>query len=116
MTLVPYPDLLPAPITRAERKRRNALPVAEQLRIHATEEFARRVAYGELPASPMRLARLRAGLTQRELGRHAYLSESMISMIERGVRKPPMRSAIHIANALGVPLSYLWPELKRAER
>lgn len=115
-----YPDLMPKPVSLKEWKRRNRLPQAEQVRIHAFEEFKRQVACGEVPATPLRLARLHAGLTQRELAERSYLTPGSISTFDRGDRRPPMRSAVHIAHALTrasgklIEPADLWPELEAA--
>lgn len=49
-------------------------------------------------------ARENAGLTQRELGRRTGLSNSHISMIEKGERVPTLDALSLIAAAMGLEL------------
>ena len=65
------------------------------------ETFARR----------LRAERLKAGLSQRELGRRIGLSEDVVSSritrYEKGTSEPDFETARQLADALGVPLAYL---------
>jgi transcriptional regulator with XRE-family HTH domain len=58
----------------------------------------------------VRVARKAAGLRQAELGAAAGLSRASVSNIEAGVQEPPLRTAVRLATALGVPLVELLPE------
>lgn len=62
--------------------------------------------------SPLRRARLLAGLTLDQLGERAYISAAEISKFERGLRLPPKRTRVHISNALGASESDLFPEAR----
>ena len=56
-------------------------------------------------------------LTQSALARKAKVSVSYVSMLERGVRVPPLETLEVIAKALGVPpLDLLQPAGKVARR
>ncbi len=56
-------------------------------------------------------------LTQSALARKAKVSVSYVSMLERGVRVPPLETLEVIAKALGVPpLDLLQPAGKAARR
>jgi len=52
--------------------------------------------------------RLRAGLSQEELGFKAELDRTYISGIERGERNPSVKSVAKIANSLGVSIKKLF--------
>lgn len=52
----------------------------------------------------MRRARLRAGLSQRELARRANTYQSRISKYENGTALPNIYTAIDLADTLGVGL------------
>jgi transcriptional regulator with XRE-family HTH domain len=60
----------------------------------------------------LREARLRMGLPQDKLGVRIGLDEqtasARISRYESGVHEPPVRTARALAEALGVPLGYLY--------
>jgi transcriptional regulator with XRE-family HTH domain len=56
---------------------------------------------------PVRAVRLARGLSQRQLGRIADLSESQISCIERRWMKPYPNQLKRLARALGVKVSDL---------
>jgi DNA-binding XRE family transcriptional regulator len=52
------------------------------------------------------------GLSQRALARTVgYKAGVSILLIERGRSSPPMKKAVAIANALGVPVQEVFPEL-----
>jgi transcriptional regulator with XRE-family HTH domain len=54
--------------------------------------------------------RLRRGWVLEELARKASLSKAYISQIETGKASPSLQSADRLAQALGVPLTYLFLE------
>jgi len=60
----------------------------------------------------LRQARLRKAMSQDQLGKKLGLDESTastrISRYENGVHEPPVRTARDLANALNVPLGYLY--------
>ena len=60
----------------------------------------------------MKLARERLGLAQDRLGVMIGLDEgcssARMSRYENGIHEPPTQVAIQIAEALGVPLAYLY--------
>ena len=60
----------------------------------------------------MKEVRLSKGITQDKLGVMIGLDEGVasarISRYESGIHEPPVKTARDIANALGVPLGYLY--------
>lgn len=58
-------------------------------------------------AERLREARLRAGLTQRELGEQAQVNYSQISRYEQGLAMPRPGVLLRLADVLGVPLEHL---------
>ena len=58
----------------------------------------------------VRAARLKAGLSQEELGFQAGLDRTYISGIERGVRNPTVLVLFELAAALGVKAGKLLDE------
>lgn len=58
----------------------------------------------------VRAARLRAGLTQEELARRAGMSQEALSLLERGVGNPTMKTLERIARALGCSLEISFGE------
>lgn len=60
----------------------------------------------------LKAARLRAGLTQMQLGVLAQIEEysasARINQYERGKHMPDFKTAERLADALGVPLPYLY--------
>ncbi|WP_312260658.1 helix-turn-helix transcriptional regulator [Limnohabitans sp.] len=63
-------------------------------------------------ARRLRQARLRMGIAQDKLGVKIGLDETVasarMSRYESGVHEPPIKTARDIAQALGVPLGYLY--------
>jgi transcriptional regulator with XRE-family HTH domain len=56
----------------------------------------------------IRQRRLVCGWAQRDLGRHAYVSGSMISRLESGEQRTlELEAAVRIAQALGVSVEWL---------
>ncbi len=53
-------------------------------------------------ATNLKAVRLKKKLTQEQLAEKADLSVSMISMLERGQRHPPLDTLEQLAGALGV--------------
>lgn len=51
----------------------------------------------------LRIARAVAGLGQNELAAAADIDASHVSLIERGARKPSIRSIAKLCRALGIP-------------
>jgi transcriptional regulator with XRE-family HTH domain len=58
----------------------------------------------------IRERRLRRGLVIEELARKAGLSKAYISQVETGKASPSLRTVERLAQALGVPLTYLFLE------
>ena len=56
------------------------------------------------PSVLVRDARLRAGLTQRELARRAETSQSVVARIERGQTSPTWATLIRLLSAAGFDL------------
>jgi len=52
----------------------------------------------------IRKTRLKAGMTQQQLGERSGFDATYISMLERGRRNPPFLTMCSIARPLGVPL------------
>jgi transcriptional regulator with XRE-family HTH domain len=63
--------------------------------------------------SPLRRARLEAGLTLRELAARSLVSPGHIALLERTASPPLARTRLALVTALGRPESVLWPELDR---
>lgn len=62
--------------------------------------------------TPMRSAReAKGGLSQTEIATRTEIPQSMISLYETGIVKPPLRRALRIARELERPLAELWPDL-----
>lgn len=63
-------------------------------------------------AERLRQARLQTGLTQIQLGVHAGIDEfsasARVNQYERGVHAPDYGTAVRLAEALQVPVSYLF--------
>lgn len=57
--------------------------------------------------------RIRHGLSMNRLAEKSGLSQSMISLLERGMRSPTLETLLRVAIALDVDLSEL---LKKASR
>jgi transcriptional regulator with XRE-family HTH domain len=57
-------------------------------------------------ADLVRLARERAGLTQRQLAERAGVPQSVIARIESGTRQPSLPTLDHILAGAGVELRY----------
>lgn len=55
-------------------------------------------------SNKLRIARIRAGLSQEEIAKKAYIARSTYTRIESGERKPSLNSAIGISQALGVKI------------
>lgn len=55
----------------------------------------------------IRVARIRAGLNQRELGRRLGISHAAVSDLETGKTKPDLDNLSVVAEVLGVPLKQL---------
>lgn len=66
-------------------------------------EQAQRI--GERFGSEVRIARVSAGLSQRELARRAGLTQAFVSQIERGRVIPAVESMVRLATVLGLVLS-----------
>ena len=59
------------------------------------------VAFGQV----LRTLRRDAGLTQEQLALAAEVERNFVSLIERGVNQPSVRTVFKLAQALGVPAS-----------
>jgi transcriptional regulator with XRE-family HTH domain len=68
-------------------------------------------------AQRLRNARVAAGLSQRNLGIVAgldpFVASARINRYERGTHEPPSNMAAKLAQALGVPMAYLYSEDER---
>ncbi len=69
-------------------------------------------AVGALVARFLREQREVLGLSMNEVAAHAGLSHTMISRVERELRKPTLDTLLRIAGAMDVDL---WPIIKKAE-
>ena len=58
----------------------------------------------------LREKREASGLNQRELAEKVHMPQSMLSDIERGVRKPWPKVAKKLSRVLKVPVRELFPE------
>jgi len=61
----------------------------------------------------MREERERRNLSKYAVARHSGVSQSMLSLVERGLRNPTMELMLRIADGIGVDLSAL---IKKARR
>ena len=68
-----------------------------------SHENARRI--GERFGNEVRIARVSAGLTQRDLAGRAGLTQAFVSQIERGLALPGIDSMVRVARVLGMVLS-----------
>jgi transcriptional regulator with XRE-family HTH domain len=64
----------------------------------------------------IRAIRERKGLTMKEVGSRAGVSESLISQIERDRVSPSLDTLIGIAEVLQIDLEYLFADLKKTNR
>jgi len=69
------------------------------------------MALSDIVAKNIRLVRTQQKLSQQALAKKARLSVSYVSMLERGVRVPPLDTLEVIAKSLGVAPLYLCKEL-----
>ena len=58
------------------------------------------------------MKRLSLGVSMNVAARRAGISHTMISRVERGLRRPTLDTLLRISHALGVDL---WPLIKEAE-
>ena len=65
------------------------------------------MALSDIVAKNIRLVRTQQKLSQQALAKKARLSVSYVSMLERGVRVPPLDTLGVIAKSLGVAPLYL---------
>jgi len=63
------------------------------------------------PKIELRIGRIRAGLTQHDLGDKVNEPQTRISQIERGYVLPTPEEAMKLANAVGTPAEQLFPEV-----
>lgn len=61
----------------------------------------------------LRDKRMKLGLSMNAVAKKAGLSHTMISRVERELRKPTLDTLLRIASAMRVEL---WPILRRAEK
>jgi transcriptional regulator with XRE-family HTH domain len=59
--------------------------------------------------SPLRLARLTAGLRQTDIAALTGLSREAVLRLELGYADPRLSTALALAQALGRPVEELWP-------
>ena len=57
------------------------------------------------PASPLRVARLAAGWSQRKLACRARVALRTVQDVEAGIHQPYMRTRRRLLGALGIPLA-----------
>lgn len=66
--------------------------------------------------SPLRLLRFAHGLTQAELADRVHVSQSHLSRVERGLRRPGGTLRARIAAVLAVNPTSLFPEVRKEDR
>lgn len=87
---------------KASRRRR----ALEDTVTNLVDEFSRNLAEH----------RRRRRLSQEQLAARARISVSYVSMLERGIRSPPLATLAKLASAIGVsPLALLAPEMRRQD-
>lgn len=69
--------------------------------------------YAKYRQLDLRTARLRAGLTQRQLARLLRVSEFQIYRFERGIRRPDLKSALKLGLLYEVKVDALFPDVTR---
>jgi len=74
------------------------------------ESVVRNRADAQAVAARIRTARRHKRMTLEELARQAQLDKGYLSRIERGQKTPSVGALLQIANALGVPLGFLFGE------
>ena len=67
-------------------------------------------------ATPLKVARLAAGLSQDALAMSTDISQSALGEYERGEGEPTVCRALRLAAALGVPVAELFPLDKPAPK
>ncbi len=72
------------------------------------------MALAQLVSRNIKLVRVQQKLSQQELAKKARVSVSYVSMLERGIRVPPLDTLEVLAKALGVAPLYLCQELSAA--
>lgn len=60
----------------------------------------------------LKIARMRAGLSQQELGMITRLAQSVLSNIERNYQRPTRKQALLIARALNVSADHIFSTVK----
>jgi putative transcriptional regulator len=78
---------------------------AYRLDVATGDERAERVTWAQMLAR----RRQELGLTQRELGEAAGLSQQAVSYIERGASVPRVTTMVRLARALGTTIEALFP-------
>jgi transcriptional regulator with XRE-family HTH domain len=69
------------------------------------------MALADIVARNIRLVRVQQKLSQQALAKKARISVSYVSMLERGMRVPPLDTLEVVAKALGVAPIYMCQEL-----
>jgi transcriptional regulator with XRE-family HTH domain len=69
------------------------------------------MALADIVARNIRLVRVQQKLSQQALAKKARISVSYVSMLERGMRVPPLATLEVLAKALGVAPLYLCQKL-----
>ncbi|MEW6228064.1 MAG: helix-turn-helix transcriptional regulator, partial [Bacillota bacterium] len=77
--------------------------------IKLVQTFKQSLPEGDWPGAALARARVKAGLTIKELSKRAGVSELTISAWERNVNKPQAMLFAKVASCLGVPLNALGP-------
>src|SRR5215475_3412566 len=62
----------------------------------------------------VKLWRQKRGLTQRELGKAAKITQQMVQRVETGITPARVEVAVRLSGALEVPLVELFPKLRKA--
>ncbi len=71
---------------------------------------------GKLVCQNLRDVRTQQGLSQETVAKRSRISVSYVSMLERGMRTPPLETLDSLAKALHVSPLYLLQEHERAQR
>ena len=61
----------------------------------------------------IRELREKKGMTMKELGEAAGISEGMVSLVERGMRTPGVKTAKRLAKVLGIRWTVFYPDEKK---
>ncbi len=62
-------------------------------------------------ATELRLAREAKGIRQQKMARDLGISQSLLSYLEQGARRPTLEIAVKVAAYLGLGVQHLFPDL-----